>query len=60
MKQIKVTFWISTNYVGSEYRETLEFEVPDGLSDDELDDYIRPIYEEWAWEVLDSGWEIEN
>ncbi len=56
--KIKVEFYVSTRYVGSDVREEIELDVPENLTENELDDFIRPIYEDWAWEALDSGWQI--
>ena len=58
--KLTVEFYISTRYVGSDYKEDLELDVPENLSEYELDKFIQEQYEEWAWEVLDSSWSIKS
>jgi len=47
MRRIKFT--ISTNYVGSEYSDVLEFD------DDITDDELQEAWEAWVWENTEGG-----
>lgn len=61
----KVTFSVSTGYVGSNRTET--FELADlGIIENEyktereLEDAIGEAYEEWVWNNIDTNWYIEE
>ena len=60
MKTIKVEFSVSTRYVGSRTSDIVEIEVPKDIKDDDLDDYIKPFFEEWIWESIDGYWSIQE
>jgi len=58
MKTIKVEFYVSTNYHGSEIKEIVEIEVDKTLSGDELEAVIDKHYKEWLFENISSSWHI--
>lgn len=47
----KYRFYVSTCYVGSEVTTEVEFD------DDVTEEEIKEAYDDWAWSVLDSGWD---
>ena len=63
----EVTLSVATRYIGSEVTETIKLGDL-GLSDqewDEMTDYQRDdvIYEylnDWVWQEIDTGWEINK
>lgn len=50
----KYKFFVSTNKVGSDISDVLEFD------DDVTEEEVRGAYEDWIWEKLNTGWgEVE-
>ena len=50
----KYKFFVSTNKVGSDMSDVLEFD------DDITEEEVREAYEDWIWGKLNTGWaEVE-
>ena len=58
MRTIEVEFWVSTNYVGSEYKETVEILVEEEATEKEIEDEIDYYYKDWVNNNTDQGWAI--
>ncbi|QIC46225.1 hypothetical protein GAG94_03240 [Lysinibacillus sphaericus] len=61
----KVTFSVSTGYVGSRREETYKLEdlgiiESEYETEQELEKAIGEAYEEWVWENTDSTWYFED
>lgn len=59
MKQIEVEFYVSTEYVGSEVSETVFLQVPEDISESDLDKLLSEEFEIWMHENVSSGWSIK-
>ncbi|MGE7840673.1 DUF7167 family protein [Lysinibacillus sp. NPDC093712] len=61
----KVTFSVSTGYVGSRREETYKLEdlgiiESEYETEQELEKAVGEAYEEWIWESIDSTWYFED
>jgi hypothetical protein len=56
MKTIIVKFAIHT----IELYETVEIEVEENASDEEIDSEISTLFEDWLWSKLDMSYEIQE
>ena len=57
----KVTFSVSTGYVGAERKETYSLEelgIDENLEGDELEKELEAEYEEWVWNNIESSYWI--
>ena len=48
----KVEFYLGIGYVGSDYKDILEFE------DDTTDEEIEECFKDWADNYIDCGWNV--
>jgi len=58
MKVIKVEFWASTGFSGSEVTQIVEIEIDENLKEDEIDEQIKQVYEIWLYENIETSWQI--
>lgn len=58
MKTVKVKFKIGTGYVGSDKEQIVDIQIEEEWTEEEVDDYIKEIYEEWVWQNVDSSYNI--
>lgn len=61
----KVTFVVSTGYVGSRREETYNLEdlgiiESEYETEKELEKAIDEAYADWVWENIDTGWGFEE
>ena len=61
----KVTFSVSTGYVGARREETVDIDEwfvkgEDYETEEELEELIGKAFEDWVWENLDSTWYFEE
>lgn len=61
----KVTFKVTTGFVGSEREETIELESLGIIesqyeSEEELNRDIDDAFQEWLWNNIDTNWYIED
>lgn len=59
MRIIKAEFRVSSRYVNTEYKETIEFEFEEDSTEDEIGKEIQEVFEQWVWENIDASYEIE-
>lgn len=53
----KFEFSVSTRYVGSEVEETIEIEIPDDATENEIEEIVQQRYDDWLWNNIDTNWE---
>jgi len=58
MPKEKYEFYVSTPFINSSVKETIEFEIPDEFNEHEKEDFIQKQFEEWVWENIESSYEI--
>ena len=59
----KITFSVSTGYVGSERKETFtleELNIDESLEGEELEKEIEEAYMEWLWENIYTSHYVED
>lgn len=59
----KITFNVSTGYIGCTRTETLDIEEVYGVNIDEMNDiqreeFLEEIYEDWIWENINGDFYI--
>lgn len=54
---IKIKVFCETGYIGADYEDELEFEMPDGSSDEEIEEACRINTEDWVHNLISSGYE---
>jgi hypothetical protein len=57
-KIIEVQFTVGTKYVGSEVEETVEIEIEENMTEEEINKIIDEEFQIWVWENIDSWWKI--
>lgn len=57
-KKIKVKFFISTGFIGSDVEETLNIEIPESYTEQERNKYINECFEDWKTTFVDESWAI--
>lgn len=56
----KYQFEVSTRYVGSGVKETIEIELDNDLTEEEIENEVQEYYEEWLMENSEQIWhEVE-
>ena len=57
---MKIEVSVSTRYVGSTVRDTIEIDDEDiaDMTEAQRDDYIDEITREWMYDEIDYGWKI--
>lgn len=58
----KVTFSVSTGYVGSRRTETFTFDelgIDESLEGEELEKELEVAHQEWLWENIDTNYYVE-
>lgn len=58
MEEIKVKFFLSTRYIGSDINEIVAINIPKKATELEMEDIIKEIFEEWVWDNINNGWNI--
>lgn len=58
MKTIKVEFHVGTHYVGSTWSETVEIEVGEEATEQDIENELDKHLEDWVWNNIDSGFKI--
>lgn len=59
MRIIKAEFRVSSRYVNTEYKETIQFEFEEDSTEYEIEKEIQEVFEQWVWENIDASYEIE-
>ena len=57
---ITVEFGVSTGYQGCDNSETMQIELDDKKTQEEIDNIIQEYYDTWLFENIETYWEIKN
>ena len=57
MKIIKFEFSIQTRNLGSKVSQVMELQFDEGATDEEIEEQVNEIYNEWLVEKNLGGWE---
>jgi len=58
MKTIKVKAICETGFAGATHRDTLEIEVPESATDEQIESIVGEEVKEWAMNWISIGYEI--
>ena len=59
MKEVKVKFTLGIGFAGATHEEKIEFEFEDAANQDEIEKELEEAWQDWAWNYIDGGWEIQ-
>jgi metal-sulfur cluster biosynthetic enzyme len=54
--KIKIKVYVTTRYVGCEAKDTLEFDVEDGLTEKEIEEIKEEETRIWMFDQIEFGW----
>jgi len=57
---IEVKFHVGTTYNGSDVRETVEIEIEDGMTKEQVEETINEEFQTWVWENINADWVIKK
>ena len=60
MRRIKGTLCVSLGWVNDTRTQDFEIEVPDDATDSYIENEIQKEYENFMWDRVEGGWEIES
>lgn len=58
MKTIKVEFTVGIGYANATRQETVELDVPENATQDEIEEIIDDNLRQWIADIIDAGYEI--
>jgi hypothetical protein len=58
--KIKIKSYVSTRYVGCSVEDEFEIYVDDNATDEEIEEAAREETQQWMFEQIDWGYEIEK
>jgi len=56
----KITMWVGTPYVGSEWKEEITLDFPENATRQEIEEEVEEYYKDWVWENINTGFQIEQ
>jgi divalent metal cation (Fe/Co/Zn/Cd) transporter len=54
---IKFQVYVSTRYVGSKVSVTLELDIDDDATSEEIEKEKEELAKEWLWQNIEFGWD---
>jgi hypothetical protein len=53
---VKFEFRVGTRYVGSTVKDTLEFDIDDDATEEEIEEIANEAWRDWMNNEIDGGW----